>query len=1428
MFHFKRAFIRVLMVGLVISLAMSSVASAKWVPEPSRTMTQAEDIPYTWQYTGHYGVDGQPYPEELQEGYLNGPEELLLDHATGRMYVVESGGDRLSAIEGTPPQRVAGFPIWQQDGHILLWALSRVSLAGEMYWLGDINALYLFNTAGDLLQTFPHDGGGCVESIAVDVEVTPWRVYIGRGCGPEGVDIYDYTGSPPQAVLSLVDHFNPPQGVGPNFKLADLDGDPSDRELYMVTYRTSGEDDFVWMCKNTAAWNCTRIGEGLLSHPHDIAIRPGDANFYVLENNFGGQIYQCTTAGVCSLLVNGSAIPEYQIYEARNLEVDADLNVYLSLPRRHVILKIPAAGGYTTAQVYYGTPDVPYVTAPGYFSQPAGIAVDGDYNLYVTDQNRLTKMAPNGDVLWTFGTPGVNVGDPAQVMPNLTQLALDSSGNIYIQDNDRQRVMILLPDGSYGTSIYAGDFPAGESFSFQTGIAVGPGGQLYIGDNFRVQVYKHNVALGWQYQSTIGIVGGFAGISALAVRSEQEVYVADNEARVVYRCVRASSTATQWNCAIFVGILNDDGSPGSISRPVGLALDAGGHLFVVSTDGRVRVVNGNGEIIQQIQRPRMYGWQLMGTQQGAALGSGGQLFVANPFDQRVEIYNRMLAASSEFIWQGGGASLAIEEANGYLYMADGPRLRVYTLDNPLNPVSVIKTGLLGNIINDIAISNGYLYSVAWDGTLAVLDLSDPSSPNTVWMNNVGGGMSELSASGGRLYIGFNSGSLDLYSLADPAAPVWVATANTGSSLLDVLAVGNFVYTANGQDGVVRKLKAADLSEVDSFTVSGGNFSGLAWAGGNLLAADLSNGLYKINPLDMTMSDFVAIDPPPQAVIVEGDYAYLNTSPGNYPDPYAIVVVRISNFSEVGRYSQPGGSNMDAAVHNGVLYVPNRWLYLNTYAIDYGNPDALTITLADTDPRVFTWVQLAQAAENTLYVSQVSSTLAIFDTHIGGWPSMLGSWQHPVDAWPVDLRILTVNGRKLVYLLFGPYCITETNCPAGEVLVLDATQASLPTVKGSFILEHSPAYFDVRESGGQVLAYLAESGFWDAPGTTWTPGRVEVLNLTDPQAITRLGVLEGVFDGMITYAVLADDLFFVSEWICTPDYGCNGGGGLTAVEVSDPQNMSVAYYDGGRSYYQTARLGQRLYAGSSDNLYLLDFSAANPANWTRTALLPGPEENVNAVAASQVNGHIYAWAVGNRLYWLDVTDPLQPRMLEETDSQIWTGPLVKDGPLTWTWTQWGGLGDYWQAPLLEAQIPAAGGSAQSEIDEVTYSFGAGTFNGSTRLIHVPLYPGRLPAPPEGLMGVMRAFDVLAVDAISDAPVVPALAYTVEISYDGWYGKILDETTLALYAWDGSQWVKELSSTVDVQANVVTAHPTHFSRWQVLGKPIFRAYLPVLTR
>jgi hypothetical protein len=78
--------------------------------------------------------------------------------------------------------------------------------------------------------------------------------------------------------------------------------------------------------------------------------------------------------------------------------------------------------------------------------------------------------------------------------------------------------------------------------------------------------------------------------------------------------------------------------------------------------------------------------------------------------------------------------------------------------------------------------------------------------------------------------------------------------------------------------------------------------------------------------------------------------------------------------------------------------------------------------------------------------------------------------------------------------------------------------------------------------------------------------------------------------------------------------------------------------------------------------------------------------------------------------------------------------------------------------------------------------------------------------------------------------PGQRYTITIPYrqeDLSAG--INEADLALYYWDGNNWLKEPTSMVDVEANTITAMPDHFSRWAALapGDKIF-LFLPVILK
>ena len=103
-----------------------------------------------------------------------------------------------------------------------------------------------------------------------------------------------------------------------------------------------------------------------------------------------------------------------------------------------------------------------------------------------------------------------------------------------------------------------------------------------------------------------------------------------------------------------------------------------------------------------------------------------------------------------------------------------------------------------------------------------------------------------------------------------------------------------------------------------------------------------------------------------------------------------------------------------------------------------------------------------------------------------------------------------------------------------------------------------------------------------------------------------------------------------------------------------------------------------------------------------------------------------------------------------------------------------------------------------------------------------------APSTGdLIGIDHFFEVTAVYSGTNQPAQPTQPYTLTVQYTDQEKGPAIEDTLALYSWDGSQWVKEPSSVVDAAQNMVTASPDHFTVWAVLGET-HRVFLPLVTK
>jgi uncharacterized protein (TIGR03437 family) len=239
-------------------------------------------------------------------------------------------------------------------------------------------------------------------------------------------------------------------------------------------------------------------------------------------------------------------------------------------------------------------------------NSPAGIAVDKSGALYIADglNHRVRKVS--GGVITTVagnGTAGF-MGDKGSAtsaeLSNPTGVAVDSNGNLYIADSGNN-VVRMVSNGTITT--FAGNNGAGAGYSGDgasatgaqlnnpVGVAVDSSNNVYIadaGNNVIRQVSGGNI---------VTVALGFTHPDGVAVDSSNNLYIADTVGRRIVELSGGVYTTIAGNGTI--GFAGDDG-PGAraaLNDPMGLAVDVSGNVYIADTfNGRIRKLTPSGII----------------------------------------------------------------------------------------------------------------------------------------------------------------------------------------------------------------------------------------------------------------------------------------------------------------------------------------------------------------------------------------------------------------------------------------------------------------------------------------------------------------------------------------------------------------------------------------------------------------------------------------------------------------------------------------------------------------------------------------------------------------------------------------------------------------------------------------------------------------
>ena len=410
--------------------------------------------------------------------------------------------------------------------------------------------------------------------------------------------------------------------------------------------------------------------------------------------------------------------------------------LYIADSRNNRIRQVDLSSGIMTT--FAGTGVVSPGGGPGAYGDggpatsaqlhlPMGVAVDSTFNVYIADtgDNTIRKVSADGNIATIAGDsfPSYQGDAGLAITAELhgpEDVAVDSSGNVYIADTGNAYVRKVTSDGNI--NFIAGDgsigFTGDGGYATSAGLiapfalALDSSGNVYIAENGDIRIRKIDV----KSLNISTVVGngtpGFSGDGSdstkaqmnsptgVAVDSAGNLYIADS-LNLRIRKTSGGSISTFAGNGTFS--YSGDGGPAvkaQLNTPQGVAADAAGNLFVadtlnnvvrkVSPTGTISNYAGNGGAGNAGDGSAATAAQLNGPQ-GLAVDAAGNLFIADTLNAKVRKVSTggviaTVAGSGTPGFGGDGGAAASAQLNlpsgvavdstGNLYIADFGNSRV--------------------------------------------------------------------------------------------------------------------------------------------------------------------------------------------------------------------------------------------------------------------------------------------------------------------------------------------------------------------------------------------------------------------------------------------------------------------------------------------------------------------------------------------------------------------------------------------------------------------------------------------------------------------------------------------------------------------------------------------------------------------------------
>lgn len=756
-----------------------------------------------------------------------------------------------------------------------------------------------------------------------------------------------------------------------------------------------------------------------------------------------------------------------------------------------------------------------------------------------------------------------------------------------------------------------------------------------------------------------------------------------------------------------------------------------------------------------------------------------------------------LSKHVESIGQIGGQSYGVAVSGTLAYIGLGPRLAILDITNPVQPLFVGQTGVLPGLVQTVAVAGNFAYTSS-GADLYVINISNPVAPIAIGIYHAPAPIWESTVMGSYVYLADWTSGLRIIDVSDPTTPIEVGFYATQGSARGVAAADGYVYLtdtywANSASGELYIISVTDPTA----PVLSGSYHVPVYAEdvairGYYAYVATDDGLRIIdvsNPsAPVQVTHYAWLTCCAQNIVVAGNYAYL------IYENNGVDIVDISAPAaavHAGYYvrpTSPTGMAPDPglAVSGEYAYMPDSRGKL--HVVNVSNP---TMLIEVGSYMMLGAVNAVGKADDYVYTIDWASRISVIDVSEPATPVK-------VSSIPIYAEDMVVVGNT-IYLANG------------QLRIIDVSNPMTPTIIGSY---DTPGHaYDVVVAGD--YAYVAD-------GYTG----LSVINVSNPSTPVKVSTYDTPNDA-IGIAV-AGRYAYVADVHVTykPPHDPNTFT-LHIIDVSNPisptEAGSFSFIIGDSGYrWDLAVVGNYAYVvepdGGGGRLRIIDVSNPTVPSQVTQYDLPGQPWKI-----SVIRNYAYIADTGSGLRILDVSQPAAPFEAGSYNAPGGAFGVAVNDNYVYLANSGGGLAILRFTPVVTGSIPISGGVLTSLHDGTIYTFSANTFTNTVNITHSLYLLNDTSLASDNLIGINHFFEVTAVDSDSGQPAQPLQPYTITVQYTENERYPAIENTLAAYWWDGSEWLKEPSSVVDISANTVTVTPNHFSRWAILGET-WRIFLP----